>query len=866
MKFRGRLLIVLLLLALFSVNIASAQQRVPDQPIPNGMTAKEQQHAALKAATDTSGGVISLAPRVAPANDNLASAAAITLPFQTLVVDIQDATVESGKIAFCSGNNQDVWFKFTLANPAVIDMVLLGSSYDTVLTVHKGPTAAASASELEFVICNDDISAGSSYLTSGLLGQALAAGTYYLQISDYGTTPALDADLIISVQETGAPQPFSYYYPYPDTYALAPYEYEWSSSALATSYDFTMYQTNALRATVEVFSLTNLTPAVDTDPLNCNPTCTLVLDSSSTALITTLGDYLWVVKAKNSIASIDAVNIDDDDVFSTNFTETPTEFYLFSQQPVLTGDPTTYNWSNSLDALTYDLVVNQTAPVVEPNVLQLNNLTPQDDGDGLSCDIYNCLLTLNPAIRAARLDDNATYEWNVTAENTNGGTLANTPGSFELDSTPLPGNFYTGAGSLHNDPATTLSTILMLPSRYADSYDVVLQRTAPAAADILNVTGLTPADDSDALTCEAEFFCGLTIADAGTTFIDGNYTLTATAVNANGSTVSAGSPEEFTVNSGLGFTLQTPADGTTVETAAEITSFTWSEMTEPTATIQYYRMDFDSSFAPGWTGVIQYLTPAADNDVLTCAAGTCTLAASAQQLGLKRNTHGWYVYASGTHSEGGFNLDNSGADSVFTIGDVPTNFSILNGDFENYNADTKLPADWAVKGTLTGSKVKCNKVDKVFAVSGVCAWTTKGVVTNGGLGQNPDAVNILAGDSVTLSGWLSGKNVTKGRVQMKIKYDTDPTGKLTLDAAPGNSAYIYYETTVGVTAIPTKIKLKVSNKSSSGKLQVDNLQAWVTLSDSTLLALPGVLPLPAVVESGLSNSRSVPESNLETNK
>lgn len=108
----------------------------------------------------------------APANDNFASATVISaLPFSDSV-DITDATIEPGEPLFCAGSSQTVWYSFTPAVNAAVNIAVQGSGFnDTVFTVFQafGPGFGG----LSFMGCRSG--AGSFTLV------AQAGTTYYVQ-------------------------------------------------------------------------------------------------------------------------------------------------------------------------------------------------------------------------------------------------------------------------------------------------------------------------------------------------------------------------------------------------------------------------------------------------------------------------------------------------------------------------------------------------------------------------------------------------------------------------------------------------------------------------------------------------------------
>ncbi|HEX2619836.1 MAG TPA: hypothetical protein VHL11_06810, partial [Phototrophicaceae bacterium] len=694
---------------------------------------------------------------VAPTNDNLANATPISFPFSTTESGIEEATIEPGKLAFCNGSSNDVWFKLTIATTTAVDIDLADSDYDTVLVLHNGPTSATQPSQLSLADCDDDGS--TTYRASALYGVKLTPGTYYLQISTYDEPLGSPGTLHLKIEAAGKPLPFYYNYPESGTYSLAPAAYMWYSSnefpsgaanvasvnfgsgdfaslggservetrdgnraASTIKYDFTMNKTNG--GTTQVFKLTDLTPEADTDGLVCDSSyCTLTLSSSNQALIISLNDYQWIVDAKNTSGSRPGAN-PDDTVFSTNFGVPPQSTSLYDQPPVMDSDPVQYEWYAVLDVVTYTFTVDQTLPAPDAGVIVLPDLTPADDEDELTCDLYQCRLTLAPA---SILADGSTNSWYVTTNNANGGTVSST-NSFVVDFTPSPGDFglYTKALVYITDPLI----FNWSGSRYADTYDLLISRTSPDSASVVDESGLTPAEDADALTCTEFYYCTYTPTNPAALFSNGDYSWTVNADNENGQVTGSGAPNSFTVDTDVAFDLLTPVNGSKFDSGGQIPSFTWEQITDPMAVSNNWEIYFSTDFGPYKNMSLRDLTEAADGDPLTCGAGVCTLAATGSQFGMNRNIFHWYAYTNVTYN-GTINVGVYPDYSKFTVGTVPKKFHLTNGDFEDYNS-SKFPDGWQVKGTLVKSKVKCNKPDKVVAWSGECAWLTKGVPGNGG--------------------------------------------------------------------------------------------------------------------------------------
>ncbi|HEX2623117.1 MAG TPA: hypothetical protein VHL11_23315 [Phototrophicaceae bacterium] len=798
----------------------------------------------------------------APTNDNLANATPISVPFSITEPGIETATVEPGTLPFCwtGGGETDVWFKLTIDTTITVDISTSTDNYGVTPILHAGPPNATQLSQLSFMSCNSRL----YYDTLDLYGVTLEPGTYYLEVWSYGTV-ADPTTFGLDVQPA-FPQEFNYDYPGNGTYAAAPPAYRWTASDQATSYDFWMYSNGG---TTWLYNLSDLTPAVDGDGLVCDSElCTFTPTADQQAMITDGGSYEWDVAANNDGGT--RPTDWGDHTFSTDFSQPPFPLSPIQGDYIVVQDPVQYLWEPALDAETYSFSVNQYLPVEVPGVINLTNLTPGADDDGLICDLDLCTLTLAPA---SLLSDGAIYLWIITGDNSNGSSFPEQE-SFIVDFTPVPGYF-----SLHDKypplyNVNQFSSFHWEPSQYAETYNLLINRTAPDNTVIVNAIGLTPAADGDALTCDPAYnpdgdpdfdpddgySCTYYRANAVSLFTSGEYNWTVSAVNANGLTLEDDTPSTFAVDTSLAFDLLTPANNAAFASGDDLTSFSWQQINAG-GFDDFWTMRFASVYGVSYSYGLDLITEAADNDALTCTGGVCTLAATGSQLGMRRNQFTWQVNR---------RINYNGHDQYLNssiwkvgVGAIPTHFQVANGSFETYNGN-KLPKDWKVKGTLLKSKVKCDKPGKDLASAGSCAWFTKGVVGNGGIAQTLDTTGLLAGDTIQLNSDLFGKNVTpdKATVQMKVKLADNSKTKLILTAT-SSSDYLAYQDQVELSANPIKAKLIVKNGSSGGKLYVDVVYVNAILRGSAapLLPLPQPLALPSNTSS-LSGTKPVPDAHI----
>jgi subtilisin-like proprotein convertase family protein len=182
---------------------------------------------------------------------------------------------------------------------------------------------------------------------------------------------------------------------------------------------------------------------------------------------------------------------------------------------------------------------------------------------------------------------------------------------------------------------------------------------------------------------------------------------------------------------------------------------------------------------------------------------------------------------------------------------------LVNGGFES-----ELEPAWSLKDPI-GDKIKTNKEGKTFSHTGDSAFRFKG--NEGAVGKLVQKVTgaplapILAGDTITFSGWYNTTAAPDALGSAKIKYADDTKLKLELTAAGPTSDYTFVTGSDTLAAVPTKIKVILKYQGTSGKVYLDDVRLYsgvVTRSFETL-SLPGadadagtdastdeVLPLP----------------------
>lgn len=143
------------------------------------------------------------APRGTPANNDLAAARIVHLPFGHTVNDIDDATIQSGEpVLPCLGATgaSSVWYYLRLPVGLTLVVDTTGSTYDTAVAVWTSSKSAnPTFADLTNVDCEDDGTAPAL-----LKYETMAAGGYYVSIvstSALATSVSLTVDFSVDVPD-----------------------------------------------------------------------------------------------------------------------------------------------------------------------------------------------------------------------------------------------------------------------------------------------------------------------------------------------------------------------------------------------------------------------------------------------------------------------------------------------------------------------------------------------------------------------------------------------------------------------------------------------------------------------------------------
>lgn len=171
---------------------------------------------------------------------------------------------------------------------------------------------------------------------------------------------------------------------------------------------------------------------------------------------------------------------------------------------------------------------------------------------------------------------------------------------------------------------------------------------------------------------------------------------------------------------------------------------------------------------------------------------------------------------------------------------------LVNGGFEaaKPNGKPDLSA-WELKNP-SGDKVKCNKPEnsKFFAYAGNCAFRFKGGADSSKLKQEITSGTFFTGDRLDFSLFVNApKSSAKGKVKVIVSYN-DPAmekGKIKFDLGPTNGYTPRTGTVILSSGSVKKIKVTLIDKSSGGKLYLDNVSLRQTTDMQPVMIS---MPLP----------------------
>ncbi|MEA2206437.1 MAG: hypothetical protein QOE77_3213, partial [Blastocatellia bacterium] len=131
-----------------------------------------------------------LTPLVAPANDNFASAQALTGCSGTVAGTNVNATEETGEPDHASnGGTHTVWYQWQAPSSSSVTFTTAGSNYDTVMAAYTGNAVGS----LSLITSNDDTAPG---VTSSIIFSATAGTVYRIAVAGFNNTGDGDTGVI----------------------------------------------------------------------------------------------------------------------------------------------------------------------------------------------------------------------------------------------------------------------------------------------------------------------------------------------------------------------------------------------------------------------------------------------------------------------------------------------------------------------------------------------------------------------------------------------------------------------------------------------------------------------------------------------
>ncbi len=549
----------------------------------------------------------------------------------------------------------------------------------------------------------------------------------------------------------------------------------------------------------------------------------------------------------------------------------PADFNLLSPGSASTPGPevdaaalSAFTWEAAADAATYNFALNRPTT----NFGQAG-LTPEADGDDLTCDATTCTLTVDGA---ALLPVSGVYDWSITATATDTSTTValNAPFHFTVDATPPPADFnlLTPDGPSYPGPqfsaAADLTTISWEAAENAASYRLELTRPSQG---VYTLPDLTPEADGDTLACSVDT-CTLTVNGAALLPENGDYRWSVTALAADGdATLAADAPYFFSLADPAiippgDFALLSPADERLFRDVDTLTAATWGTSTDALLyDFVLLHVSTDTGQRLGELLRLEGLTAATDADALACTTETCTLSLGQPVRDALEN--GRFTWTVQSRSNSGATEAANGP-HTFTV-NLDTIPLVADGGFETDAGGDKQPDAWTPKASDGDDKLKCRKVKpngkvKEFSRSGDCAYQFKGKEGAGTvrLQQRLDDahlqwLDIGSGDQLDITLWTWHALDIDGalRVIVRANYpEGSPAGKADKTVLSINAGTLKtYEETTGTLSLADdveRLRFQFRYTGTAGKVYVDDLSVTLAPVDgaSSLLPLPAA-PLPA---------------------
>lgn len=357
-------------------------------------------------------------------------------------------------------------------------------------------------------------------------------------------------------------------------------------------------------------------------------------------------------------------------------------------------------------------------------------------------------------------------------------------------------------------------------------------------------------------------FCDFLVTDGlRGQLTNGSYTWQVTAINTVGQTAARNNPGRIRVDDTLpprNFALLTPASGVLLRSGTRV-NITWESNLD--AVGYDFRLVKISNNADSRLGMVlslNNLTPAQDADALTCNEETCALTLpTVIQNGLNTGLYSWTAIA---RSPSQAQREARNGAYLFRINTGDINF-LVNGSFEQYNAQTFLPGGWNVQ-RVVNDRIRCNGLrpngqPRLFSHSGACAFQFVGAAgRNALLSQDVDTEGLLLKDDrLTLQGYVEGRNhAGVGQIIMRVVYQN---GALTPDVVTynfpqGRYDYQPFSTHVIIDGPVKEVRVLVRYRGTGGSLLLDTLSVVLEQGDTLGYTIgeddpdPSLIPLPDI--------------------
>lgn len=848
----------LLTLLLFGISLSlSSIVGAQNQPTPPQREATNPKSAPAVSASGVvaaSGEDLSI-PMVAPANDNFASAQAVTLPSITAVGSVEESTFEGGEpVPSCvSSSLHSIWFSFTSAQPQTLTIKTAGSSFDTVLTIYIGSDLNA----LTEVACNDDFNTFVDGASALFNFQTVADTTYYIRVSEWqgesiGTNASVSLELKTTLNAINPTVNIT-----ADTLDVLPGDGNCADSGGMCSLRAAIMEANELKPGSVITLPAGTYTFADGDPgedaattgdLDILTSITISGARANNTIVDGAGqDSVFQVRpggslALNNLSVTNGARVGDGGgirAVGPNTSVLLLNVTVSNNQAIFGGGIELVG--ASLIAINSAIVNNQTADM---------NGSGAGDGGGISTTVFsspnnltltNVTISTNSALNGGGINleansnliaNNITVAMNTATSA--GGGLRLDGGTASLSNSLLASNNAASAKDCEGTLTSTGDNLVTSISGCAVSLSDIVTTTPRLDPLALNYPGKTPMHairvNSPAMNAGTPETCAPTDQRG----IDRPQDIAC----------DIGAYERVVVPPGS-FTLNTPAQGALITDLGTFGAFEWSDST---LAFSYAVQVIRTSDTPDTIVLNTVVEP----DTL-CDAGTCAYTIDAGLLALLTDgVYDWTVTATNT---GGSTISTP-ALVMFTIdGPAPNTIELIdNGGFETKSTtNNQLPLRWKSVKRSDDRRV-CNTQKTTFTPFGNCAYRfLASSAENSKLIQNVKLDgHVLTADTVlTLKFRAKSSGTPRMTAKLRVTYlNTElPISPLNLKVVKSNG-YKAYSGQLTLAGEPKIIKVMMHNQTKTGRVMVD--EVTLTYVEAEAMA-SGLIPVPALSDARSSN-------------